>query len=76
MAEVKNLLLERRKHISSPTTISDLKQEINNLKKDIHHLKEKNVTIEIRLDNVEKLVKRVGPVPSGPSLAGQRNSMG
>uniref|UniRef100_M1DJH6 CCHC-type domain-containing protein n=1 Tax=Solanum tuberosum TaxID=4113 RepID=M1DJH6_SOLTU len=35
MAEVKNLLLERRKLISSPTTISDLKEEINNLKKDI-----------------------------------------
>uniref|UniRef100_M1DS21 Uncharacterized protein n=1 Tax=Solanum tuberosum TaxID=4113 RepID=M1DS21_SOLTU len=32
MAEAKNLLLERRKLISSPTTISDLKQEINNLK--------------------------------------------
>ncbi|KAG5586248.1 hypothetical protein H5410_046682 [Solanum commersonii] len=40
MAKVKNLLLERRKLISSPTTISDLKQEINNLKDDIHCLKE------------------------------------
>ncbi|KAG5581069.1 hypothetical protein H5410_051696 [Solanum commersonii] len=55
MAEVKNLLFERRKLISSPTTISDLKQEINNLKNDIHRLKEKNVIIEIRLDNIESL---------------------
>ncbi|KAG5590996.1 hypothetical protein H5410_041510 [Solanum commersonii] len=53
MAEVKNFLLERRKLISSPTTISDLKQEINNLKEDIHRLIEKNVTIEITLDNIE-----------------------
>ncbi|KAG5590990.1 hypothetical protein H5410_041504 [Solanum commersonii] len=55
MAEVKNLLLERRKLISSPTTINDLKQEINNFKKDIHWLKEKNITMEIRLDNIESL---------------------
>ncbi|KAG5571636.1 hypothetical protein H5410_061402 [Solanum commersonii] len=55
MTEVKNLLLERRKLISSHTTISDLKQEINNLKEDIHQLKEKNVTIEIRLTNNESL---------------------
>ncbi|KAG5605611.1 hypothetical protein H5410_027103 [Solanum commersonii] len=47
MAEVKNLLLERRKMTSSPTTISDLKAEINNLKEDITHLKEKNVVIEV-----------------------------
>ncbi|KAG5572779.1 hypothetical protein H5410_062545 [Solanum commersonii] len=46
MAKVKNLLLERRKMISSPTTISDLKEEIDNLKKDIIRLKEKNVVIE------------------------------
>ncbi|KAG5591786.1 hypothetical protein H5410_042300 [Solanum commersonii] len=49
MAEVKNLLLERRKLISSPTTINDLKQEIDNPKEDIRHLKEKNVIIEITL---------------------------
>ncbi|KAG5580069.1 hypothetical protein H5410_050696 [Solanum commersonii] len=53
--EVKNLLLEKRKLISSPTTISDLKQEINNLKDGIYHLKEKNVTILTRLDNIESL---------------------
>ncbi|KAG5591036.1 hypothetical protein H5410_041550 [Solanum commersonii] len=53
MTDVKNLLFERRKLIGSPTTISDLKQEINNLKDDIHRLKEKNVTIENRLDNIE-----------------------
>ncbi|KAG5630259.1 hypothetical protein H5410_001976 [Solanum commersonii] len=35
MAEVKKPLLERRKIISSPTIISDLKDEINNLKEDI-----------------------------------------
>jgi len=35
VAEVQNLLLEKRKLISSPTTINDLKQEINNLKEDI-----------------------------------------
>ncbi|KAG5632979.1 hypothetical protein H5410_004696 [Solanum commersonii] len=46
MAEVKNLLLERRKMISSPTTINDLKEEVNNLKEDIIRLKEKNVVIE------------------------------
>ncbi|KAG5579249.1 hypothetical protein H5410_049876 [Solanum commersonii] len=46
MTEVKNLLLERRKMTSSPTTISDLKEEINNLKGDITRLKEKNVVIE------------------------------
>ncbi|KAG5616239.1 hypothetical protein H5410_016063 [Solanum commersonii] len=46
MAEVKNLLLERRKMISSPTTISDLKEEINNLKEDIIRLKKKNVVID------------------------------
>ncbi|KAG5611429.1 hypothetical protein H5410_022710, partial [Solanum commersonii] len=46
MAEVKNLLLERRKRTSSPTMISDLKEEINNLKEDIIRLKEKNVVIE------------------------------
>ncbi|KAG5615270.1 hypothetical protein H5410_015094 [Solanum commersonii] len=49
MEEIKNPLLERRKLISSPTTISDLKQEINNLEEDIHRLKEKNVTIELDL---------------------------
>ncbi|KAG5630644.1 hypothetical protein H5410_002361 [Solanum commersonii] len=41
MAEVKNVLLERRKIISSPTTINDLKEEINNLKEDIVRLKER-----------------------------------
>ncbi|KAG5590986.1 hypothetical protein H5410_041500 [Solanum commersonii] len=55
MTEVKNLLLERRKMISSPTTISDLKEEINNLKEDIIHLKEKNVVIEVRLDAIQAL---------------------
>ncbi|KAH0742967.1 hypothetical protein KY290_030960 [Solanum tuberosum] len=48
MAEVKNLLLERRKLISSPTTISDLKNEIDSLKEDIIRLKEKNVIIEVQ----------------------------
>ncbi|KAH0635736.1 hypothetical protein KY289_035651 [Solanum tuberosum] len=48
MTEVKNLLLERRKIISSPTTINDLKEEVNNLKEDIVRLKEKNVIIENR----------------------------
>uniref|UniRef100_M1DN41 Uncharacterized protein n=1 Tax=Solanum tuberosum TaxID=4113 RepID=M1DN41_SOLTU len=66
MAKVKNLLLERRKLISSPTTISDLKQEIKNLKEDIHHLKEKNVTIEIRLDNIESL-KELGNISESSS---------
>ncbi|KAG5630256.1 hypothetical protein H5410_001973 [Solanum commersonii] len=47
MAEVKNLLLERRKIISSPTTINDLKEEINNRKEDIVCLKEKNDVIEV-----------------------------
>ncbi|KAH0678270.1 hypothetical protein KY284_019355 [Solanum tuberosum] len=46
MAEVKNLLLERRKMVSSPIMINDLKEEINNLKEDITRLKEKNVVIE------------------------------
>ncbi|KAG5576762.1 hypothetical protein H5410_056896 [Solanum commersonii] len=55
MAEVKNLLLERRKMISSPTTISDLKEEIDNLKEDIIRLKEKNVVIEVRLDAIQTL---------------------
>ncbi|KAH0652525.1 hypothetical protein KY289_030203 [Solanum tuberosum] len=49
MAEVKNLLLERRKLISSPTTISDLKNEIDSLKEDIIRLKEKNVVIEEKI---------------------------
>ncbi|KAH0776463.1 hypothetical protein KY290_007874 [Solanum tuberosum] len=55
MAEVKNLLLERRKTISSPTTINELKDEINNLKEDIVRLKEKNVVIEVRLDAIQSL---------------------
>ncbi|XP_049387276.1 uncharacterized protein LOC125851545, partial [Solanum stenotomum] len=55
MAEVKNLLSERRKMISSPTTISDLKKEIDNLKEDITLLKEKNVVIEVRLDAIQTL---------------------
>ncbi|KAG5577383.1 hypothetical protein H5410_057517 [Solanum commersonii] len=55
MAEVKNLLLERRKMISSLTTIIDLKKEIDNLKKDIVRLKEKNVVIEVRLDAIQSL---------------------
>ncbi|KAG5572187.1 hypothetical protein H5410_061953, partial [Solanum commersonii] len=46
---------ERRKLVSSPTTIGDLKHEINNFKDGIQRLKEKNVTIEIRLDNFESL---------------------
>ncbi|KAG5601414.1 hypothetical protein H5410_032784 [Solanum commersonii] len=55
MAEVKNVLLERRKMISSPTTINDLKEEINNLKDDIIRLKEKNFVIEVRLDAIQAL---------------------
>ncbi|KAG5576983.1 hypothetical protein H5410_057117 [Solanum commersonii] len=53
VVEVKNLLLERRKLISSPTTISDLKKEIDNLKEDIVRLKENNVVIEVRLDAIK-----------------------
>ncbi|KAH0780100.1 hypothetical protein KY290_006527 [Solanum tuberosum] len=53
LAEVKNLLLERRKMISSPTTINDLKEEVNILKEDIIRLKEKNVVIEVRLDAIQ-----------------------
>ncbi|KAG5572444.1 hypothetical protein H5410_062210 [Solanum commersonii] len=39
MTEVKNLLLERRKMICSPTTINDLKEEVKILKEDIIRLK-------------------------------------
>ncbi|KAG5570695.1 hypothetical protein H5410_060461 [Solanum commersonii] len=73
-AEVKNLQLERRKLISFPTTISDIKQEINNLKVDIHRLKEKNVTIEIRLDNIKSL-KDLGNSSESSSYEGDSKDL-
>ncbi|KAG5572331.1 hypothetical protein H5410_062097 [Solanum commersonii] len=75
MAEVKNLLLERRKMISSPTTISDLKEEINNLKEDIICLKEKNVVIEVRLDAIEALQNLDKASESSSSLEGENDSL-
>ncbi|KAG5579985.1 hypothetical protein H5410_050612 [Solanum commersonii] len=53
MSKVKKLLHEKRKLISTPTTIWDLKEEINNLKSDIQILNKKNVAIENRLNNIE-----------------------
>ncbi|KAG5632037.1 hypothetical protein H5410_003754 [Solanum commersonii] len=75
MAEVKNLLLERRKMTSSPTTISDLKEEINNLKKDILRLKEKNVVIEVRLDAIQALQNLDDASESSSSLEGENDSL-
>ncbi|KAG5590311.1 hypothetical protein H5410_040825 [Solanum commersonii] len=75
MSKVKNLLLERRKLISSPTTISDLNQEINNLKDDIHRLKEKNVIIENRLVNIESLKDLGNSSESSSSCEGESNNL-
>ncbi|KAG5570701.1 hypothetical protein H5410_060467 [Solanum commersonii] len=74
MAKIKNLLLERRKRISFPTTISDLKQDINNLKDGIHHLKEMNIIIEIRLDNIESL-KDLGNTSESSSYEGDSKDL-
>ncbi|KAG5631077.1 hypothetical protein H5410_002794, partial [Solanum commersonii] len=74
MEEVKNLLLERRKMISSPTTISDLKEEINNLKEDSIRLKEKNVMIEVRLDAIQALQNMDKASESSSSLERENDS--
>ncbi|KAG5591045.1 hypothetical protein H5410_041559 [Solanum commersonii] len=74
MTEVKNLLLERRKMISSPTTIKDLKEEINNLKEDIISLKEKNVVIEVRLDAIQSLKNLDNASESSSSLEGENDN--
>ncbi|KAG5569936.1 hypothetical protein H5410_059702 [Solanum commersonii] len=75
MAEVKNLLLERRKMVSSPTTISDLKEEINNLKEDITLLKEKNVVIEVRLDAIQTLRNLDSASESSSSMEGENDNL-
>ncbi|KAG5611978.1 hypothetical protein H5410_023259 [Solanum commersonii] len=77
MAEVKNLLLERRKMISSLTTINDLKEEVNILKEDILRLKEKNVVIEVRLDAIQTRqdLENVSSSSSSSSLEGENNSL-
>ncbi|KAG5615834.1 hypothetical protein H5410_015658 [Solanum commersonii] len=75
MAEVKNLLLERRKMVSSPTTISDLKEEINNLKEDITLLKEKNVVIEVRLDAIQTLRNLDNASESSSSMEGENDNL-
>ncbi|KAG5592662.1 hypothetical protein H5410_043176 [Solanum commersonii] len=75
MAEVKNLLLERRKMVSSPTTISDLKEEINNLKENITLLKEKNVVIEVRLDAIQTLQNLDNASKSSSSMEGENDNL-
>ncbi|KAG5568232.1 hypothetical protein H5410_064752 [Solanum commersonii] len=75
MAEVKNLLLERRKMVSSPTTISDLKEEIDNLKEDITLLKEKNVVIEVRLDAIQTLRNLDNAFESSSSMEGENDNL-
>ncbi|KAG5580726.1 hypothetical protein H5410_051353 [Solanum commersonii] len=75
MTEVQNLLLERRKLISAPTTISDLKQEINNLKEDIQRHKEKNVIIEVRLDSFETRKALSNNSASSSSCEGESNNL-
>ncbi|KAG5630151.1 hypothetical protein H5410_001868 [Solanum commersonii] len=75
MAEVKNLLLERRKMISSPTTINNLKKEINNLKEDIIRLKEKNVVIEVRLDAIQTLQNLGNDSESSSSFEKENDSL-
>ncbi|KAG5632670.1 hypothetical protein H5410_004387 [Solanum commersonii] len=74
MAEVKNLLLERRKTISSPTTSNDLKAEINNLKEDIIRLKEKNNVIEVRLNAIQALQDMNKASESSSSLEGENDN--
>ncbi|KAG5615335.1 hypothetical protein H5410_015159 [Solanum commersonii] len=73
MAEVKNLLLERRKMISSLTTINDLKKEVNILKEDILRLKEKNVVIEVTLDAIQTRQDLENVSESSSSLEGENN---
>ncbi|KAG5605410.1 hypothetical protein H5410_026902 [Solanum commersonii] len=75
MTEVKNLLFERRKLISSPTTISDLKKEIDNLKEDIIRLKEKNVLIEVRLDAIQTRQELENASKSSSSIEGENDSL-
>ncbi|KAG5615649.1 hypothetical protein H5410_015473, partial [Solanum commersonii] len=75
MTEVKNLLLERRKMTSSPTTISDIKEEINNLKGDITRLKEKNVVIEVRLDALQALQNLDNAFESSSSMEGENDNL-
>ncbi|KAG5570656.1 hypothetical protein H5410_060422 [Solanum commersonii] len=75
MAEVKNLLLERRKLISSPTTISDLKKEIDNFKEDIIRLKEKNLVIEVRLDAIQTHQDLENASQSSSSIEGENDSL-
>ncbi|KAG5572772.1 hypothetical protein H5410_062538 [Solanum commersonii] len=60
---------------SSPTTISDLKKEINNLKEDIIRLKEKNVVIEVRLDAIQALQNLDNASESSSSLEGENDSL-
>ncbi|KAG5584791.1 hypothetical protein H5410_045225 [Solanum commersonii] len=59
--------------ISSPTTISDLKEVINNLKEDIIRLKEKNVVIEVRLDAIQALQNLDKASESSSSLEGEND---
>ncbi|KAG5609784.1 hypothetical protein H5410_021065 [Solanum commersonii] len=75
MSEVKNLLLERRKMISSPTTINDQKEEVKFLKEDIIRLKEKNVVIEVRLDAIQTRQDLENVSESFSSLEGENNSL-
>ncbi|KAG5570736.1 hypothetical protein H5410_060502 [Solanum commersonii] len=51
------------------------KKEINNLKEDIHRLKEKNVIIEVRLDNIESLRDLGNNSNSPSSLEGETNNL-
>ncbi|KAG5576988.1 hypothetical protein H5410_057122 [Solanum commersonii] len=74
MAEVNILLLERKKLISSPTTISDLKKEIDNLKEDIVRLKKKNLVIEIRQDAIQTRQHLEDVSEPSTSIEGENNS--
>lgn len=53
MSEVKKLLQEKRKIISTPTTIQDLKMEINILKNEVLSLKEKNIIMDHRISKLK-----------------------
>jgi len=61
--------------ISSPTTISDLKKEIDNLKEDITLLKEKNVVIEVRLDAIQTLRNLDNASESSSSMEGENDDL-
>ncbi|KAG5570740.1 hypothetical protein H5410_060506 [Solanum commersonii] len=50
-------------------------EDINNLKEDIHRLKEKNVIIEVRLDNIESLRDLVNNSNSPSSLEEETNNL-